>query len=119
MRDGRIAESVAKPWLRQDVFRVRRVPLDFLPEHTDVSSQVFELLSVFDAPHGAKQLNVVKRHVGVLHQVSQKTELGGRKMNLVFRFSQYPVFCIQFEESGAEYRWLASVMYTGPARDGA
>ena len=68
LRIERIAKSVPKPRLRQNVFRVRRIFLYLLAEQSDVGSQVFEFLPVFEAPHGTKQFNVMKRHVRVLHQ---------------------------------------------------
>ena len=51
---GWITESVADPWVGQNVLGLRRIILDFLAKHADIRPQVFEFISVFRAPNGAQ-----------------------------------------------------------------
>jgi len=51
---GWITESISDPWVRQNVLGLGRVVLNLLAKHTDIRSQVFELISVFRPPDGAQ-----------------------------------------------------------------
>src|SRR5580692_11376991 len=110
-------KAVANPRLGEDILRLGRVILEFVPQRLDVCPQEGAATIRAASPCRPGQSFVRQRRVRVGHQDSEKIEFPGRQMYVLSFAPENTAFQVEFKTACANERRYRAAARSAPQND--